>query len=177
VADIKEEEEASASSAKTPSMDFIGTTRSLLQQNWTMVKFAAVGASGVAVNLGVLYLLTTAFGNGLIIFFNALAVELSILNNFVWNDRFTFNSSSSSGRIIRLVKYNLLSLVSFSVNEVIFSTLYSVGLQKYLASLIAIGVSFLVNYFGSSRWAWRSSWLSSKERLIAKPPPAQSDAK
>ncbi|MHB8567048.1 MAG: GtrA family protein [Nitrososphaerales archaeon] len=162
---------------KKSPLDVIRSPRFALRQNWTLVKFAIVGASGVLVNLGLLTLLTDLFGNGLILIFNGVAVEASILNNFVWNDRFTFGGGAKGihhGRLARLAKYNLLSLVSFAVNEVVFSFLYSLGLYKYWASLIAIGFSFLVNYFGSSRWAWRHSWLSSNS-VIAKP--AASDSK
>lgn len=132
--------------------------RSYISNNWTLVKFMLVGASGTVVNLGILALLTTLFGNGLIYVFNAIAVETSILNNFVWNDRFTFNSAGQTknkSKAGRLAKYNLLSLASFGVNEIVFIFLYSYGHYKYLASIIAIGVAFIFNYVGSSRWAWK----------------------
>lgn len=142
--------------------------RSYISNNWTLVKFMVVGASGTVVNLGALALLTTLFGNGLIIVFNAIAVETSILNNFIWNDKFTFGTSGqtkSTSKARRLAKYNLLSLASFSVNEVVFIILYSFGLYKYLASIIAIGVAFIVNYIGSSRWAWKDSRGLAKSSL------------
>ena len=140
--------------------------RSYISNNWTLVKFILVGASGTIVNLGALFLLTTLFGNGfgLVIVFNAIAVETSILNNFVWNDKFTFNSNKTTlmyaSKTMRLAKYNLLSLGSFSVNEIVFTALYvliwnSVPSYKYYPSIIAIGVAFMVNYIGSSRWAWK----------------------
>ena len=131
-----------------------------IRQYATILKFGTVGASGIAVNLIVLTLLKMALGA---LIANAIAQELSIINNFVWNDRFTFRSSRqnegffSLTRFYRFVKYNLVSLVSFSVNETVFYFAYSQYHVFYITSaLLAIAAAFVVNYVGSSRWAWAS---------------------
>ena len=139
-----------------------------IRQYATILKFGTVGASGIAVNLIVLTLLRIAVGA---LIANAIAQELSIINNFVWNDRFTFRSSRQSEgffsltRFYRFVKYNLVSLLSFSVNETVFYLAYSQYHVFYITSaLLAIAVAFVVNYVGSSRWAWaRTASLSVKD--------------
>ena len=128
----------------------------------TFIKFAMVGATGVVVN----YLVVIIFKLWIpwinILIGDAVGIELSIINNFIWNDMFTFKNSqqldsadSVQGRVIRFLKYNLVSLVSTSVNLSTFYYLDSVSGVYYLWSLfVAIILAFLINYVGSSRWAW-----------------------
>jgi dolichol-phosphate mannosyltransferase len=137
--------------------------REAIRQYSTLVSFALVGASGVAVNLLVLTIFKPLVGA---LIANAIAQEVSIANNFVWNDRFTFRSRSRVGRffalprLYRFVKYNLVSLLSFAVNEMVFYLVYSHGIFYIYSSLTAIATAFVVNYFGSSRWAWAKTALN-----------------
>ncbi len=58
-------------------------------------------------------------------------------------------------KLFRFVKYNLVSLLSLTVNEVVFYFVYyHLGVYYISSSLLAIATAFVVNYFGSSRWAW-----------------------
>lgn len=146
----------------------IHSPKDAVRQYSTVIKFGTVGASGVAVNLIVLTLLKITVGA---LVANAIAQELSIVNNFVWNDRFTFRSFSAHDRffdlkrLCRFVKYNLVSLLSLSVNETVFYIAFSQFHVYYITSaLLAIATAFVVNYFGSSRWAWaRTVSLSVKD--------------
>lgn len=137
--------------------DMMKSPREAIRQNSTLVSFALVGASGVGVNLLVLTIFKSIVGA---LFANAIAQEVSIANNFVLNDRFTFRSRSGVSRFLalprlyRFVKYNLVSLLSFGINELVFYLAYSHGIFYIYSSLIAIGTAFIVNYLGSSRWAW-----------------------
>jgi dolichol-phosphate mannosyltransferase len=69
-----------------------------------ILSFGIVGLSGIVVNMGVLWLLTSYFGIYYLLS-AILAIEVSILNNFLWNDLWTFGSErahqkrSSAGRI------------------------------------------------------------------------------
>ncbi|MGA2875335.1 MAG: GtrA family protein [Nitrososphaerales archaeon] len=139
-------------------LQVIQSPRIAVKQYSTIVKFGIVGASGVAVNLIVLTLLKIAIP---ILAANVIAQELSIINNFIWNDRFTFRSAAMSNglseksKLLRFVKYNLVSLLSLTVNEVVFYFVYyHLGVYYITSSLLAIAAAFVVNYFGSSRWAW-----------------------
>lgn len=138
----------------------IKSPKDAIKQYSTIVKFCLVGISGVAVNLIALTLLKRPIGA---LTANVVAQELAIISNFTWNDRFTFRTESSSGsffslsRLYRFVKYNLVSLLSLAVNEIVFYVAYSQGLYYIWCSLIAIATAFVINYFGSSRWAWAKS--------------------
>ena len=98
----------------------------------------------------------------------AIGVELSIISNFILNDSFTFKqlATSMSGRnrnkLIRLLKYNVLSLGTAGLNILVFSIFYYVlgfnrGLWYVTSELIAILAAFALNYLGSSRWAWKAN--------------------
>ena len=87
-----------------------------------LIKFGVVGGSGVVVNLGVLAILRSlGFGDNLA---SALAIEVSIISNFILNDRWTFRDrvvphgeSASSVELTtfslgqRAVRFQLVSLV------------------------------------------------------------------
>ncbi len=119
-------------SSKMSLKQVIESPRDAARQYLTIIKFATVGTSGVIVNLVVLTLLKVWLS---IILANALAVELSIINNFAWNDKYTFARLLKDGektnllsRLTRFVKYNLISLVSLGVNEAVFFFSYSNGI-------------------------------------------------
>jgi putative flippase GtrA len=146
--------------------EMVRSPRDAVRHYWTILKFALVGASGVGVNLFVLFLLKSIAG---VLLANAIALELSLMNNFVWNDTFTFNSvglgrNSGYARFKRFVKYNLVSLFSFGVNESILYIAYSRFHIFYITSeILAIAVAFVINYLGSSKWAWARTLGSAKD--------------
>src|SRR5512146_2879595 len=76
-------------------------------------RFAAVGLSGVAVNLGALHLLAGVLGLREILS-SALAIEASIVWNFLWHDAVTFRDRRGATRVGplgRLVRYHAVSAV------------------------------------------------------------------
>lgn len=141
---------------------FLKSPIQTIKEEKTLVKFMTVGASGVLINEAILYSLKSAVG---LILAQAIGVELSIVNNFIWNDSFTFSQvtrdlgGKDQVKLYRLLKYNLLSLGTFSLNLLIYTLLlFELGKSLYVAaSLIAILVSFVFNYLGSSRWAWKGN--------------------
>jgi putative flippase GtrA len=158
-------------------LEMISSPRQAVRQNSTLIKFLVVGASGAVVQLLVLTILQTWINPNLA---NGIAIEISIVNNFTWNDRFTFRKaipqspSKSSGRkFARFLKYNIVSLGSFAVNEAVFSLVYAeltshqihsafhlIGVSD-LSAIIGILAGFAVNYLGSSHWAWKAPKLES----------------
>lgn len=123
-----------------------------------LLKFAAVGLSGIIVNQGLLWLLTD-FG-GLQYYISALfAIEASIISNFVLNDYFTFaDRRTGRGRsfIVRLLKFNVTCLAGAGIQYgllVLFTSVF--GVYYLISNLIAIAVAFLWNYFMSSWWTWK----------------------
>src|SRR3972149_10808377 len=71
------------------------------------LKFSVVGATGVVINSLALFLLYQMAGLPLLVA-SPLAIELSIANNFLLNDRWTFQQNGHS--MARFLKFNLVSL-------------------------------------------------------------------
>jgi dolichol-phosphate mannosyltransferase len=123
-------------------------------------KFAMVGGSGVFVNLG-LYI---AFSRGLgfpLELSSALAIELSIISNFILNNAFTFNRRNLvNGLRQRFLRFHLAAGAAGLVNFSIFLMLVrGMELWDIPANLIGIACATVVNYVLNSRWTWKETAL------------------
>lgn len=129
---------------------------SILGHSSRFIRFGIVGASGVVVNMGVLFLLVY-LGSWNHIGAAAVSTEAAILSNFVLNDRWTFRSDgASSGWLRRAGSYNAVALAGLAVSLAVLAILTDGLRMHYLtANLFAIGAATLWNYTGSSRFAWR----------------------
>src|SRR6266446_8113412 len=70
------------------------------------LKFNAVGAIGIAIQLGVLTLLKSGLGLNYLLA-TGLAVEAAVLHNFIWHERFTWADRRAHTSLSRLAKFNL----------------------------------------------------------------------
>ncbi len=117
------------------------------------IKFGIVGAIGVVVNEGLL-ILFQSMG----VYFltaGALAIEISIVSNFVLNDLWTFRDRRSGNAAARLVKFNVLMLAGLVVNLAVLDagTAYF-GLASAISNLIGIAAAFVLRYALSVKYAW-----------------------
>jgi dolichol-phosphate mannosyltransferase len=87
-----------------------------------------------------------------------IAIEFSILNNFIWNDLWTFGSAENqkvSSRWHRLVTFNLVSVGGAVINYAIFLLLTTWFAVYYLAAqLIGILIAFIWNFLVNRRLTW-----------------------
>ena len=122
------------------------------------IKFLLVGASGVVVNLSAQFILKD-LANLTLPVAVAAAIEVSIISNFLLNDRFTFRdrlSGSGSNFLSRLFKFNGVSLVGAGVQYAI--TLFlalAIGIYHIPAALIGIVIATMVNYLVNNWWTWK----------------------
>lgn len=117
-----------------------------------LVRFGVVGASGVVVNNAVLFLLH-GLGGWALIPASVVAVEAAIVNNFVWNDRWTFSTRTQTS--FRFLRFNLVSLGGLVVNTgVLAAIVAATGAHYLVANLVAIGVAMAWNFSANSRWTW-----------------------
>ena len=72
------------------------------------IKFGIVGAIGIVVNEGLLILFQSM--GVYLLYAGAVAIEISILSNFILNDLWTFRDRRSGSAAVRLVKFNVLML-------------------------------------------------------------------
>jgi dolichol-phosphate mannosyltransferase len=125
-----------------------------------LVKFGAVGASGVGVNLALLYLFTDVAG----LHYAAsafIAIEASIISNFLLNDRWTFRDRRDNKVWPRLLRFNTVSAAGIGVNMGIMALLVEVAGTHYLmAEILAILCAFIWNYTLSSRFVWRGRYAN-----------------
>jgi dolichol-phosphate mannosyltransferase len=122
-------------------------------------KFGSVGVSGVIVNTSILYVFTEQFGLDYRIS-SLIAIELSIINNFIWNSLWTWSDKkATSNRNLskRFVKFHLSSaLTAFVINYgllIILTELFHIPYQ--LSNLVGIAFGSLLNFFFSHFWVFR----------------------
>lgn len=122
-----------------------------------MLKFGMVGASGVLVNMGLLYFLTEHVGLYYLLS-SVIAVESSIISNFTLNELWTFVEKGREGiRNVfkRFLKFNSISIAGLGINvSILWALTEFAGLYYLFSNLIAISVVFAWNYMANVRWTW-----------------------
>ena len=123
----------------------------------TFLKFSLVGLSGVLVNLGSFQL---ALGLGVHKFLaSPIAIELSIISNFLLNNYWTFADRAMTGRRrIRGLKYNLVSLTSLGLSYATFVLLSMLFPDAAPVVLQGCGIipATICNYLLNSYWTFRA---------------------
>jgi dolichol-phosphate mannosyltransferase len=129
------------------------------------MRFGLVGLSGVVVDMAVLYLLhSTASPLGLawgLTRSKIIASEVAILNNFIWNDRWTFRDMAGGQNSLgqwakRFLKFNLICLLGLTLNVLTLNLLFNLfGINPYLANLIAIVLVTFWNFWINLKLNWR----------------------
>ena len=135
------------------------------------VRFAIVGLSGVVVDMGILFLLSdpSTLGWGLTRS-KIIAAELAIINNFIWNDAWTFADVSRtqrqfSQRLRRFGKFQLICLAGLILNTVVLNLQFNLlGMNRYLANAIAILLVTGWNFWLNMKLSWRETGLSPPSR-------------
>jgi dolichol-phosphate mannosyltransferase len=126
------------------------------------VRFAVVGFSGVILDMGLLYLLSdpSMLGWGLTRS-KLIAAETAIINNFLWNDVWTFADLSRNQRAFvqrfrRFAKFQLICLAGLAFNTLLLNLLFNlVGMNRYLANAIAIAAVTGWNFWLNLKLSWR----------------------
>lgn len=140
-----------------------------LSRSAVFLRFCLVGLTGVVVDLGVFYLLRTVWGLGLTRS-GILSAEVAILNNFLWNDLWTFAAAARiqpgiGQRLKRFVKFNLVCLSGVVLQILIINIVFNFFILSddlknlvridILAKLIAIVLVTFWNFWFNSKLNWR----------------------
>ena len=121
-------------------------------------KFNLVGVVGMAVQLALLAVFNH-LAPGHYLMATAVAIEITLLHNFVWHVRFTWRDRrDGSPLVIRLLRFHLSNgLVSLIGNVALMRVLVGhAHLPVLAANLIAIVSCSLVNFALSDLWAFGS---------------------
>ncbi len=120
-------------------------------------KFNAVGAMGMVVQLTALALLNKLLG-GRYLVASTLAVELTLLHNFLWHERFTWRDRSGA-RFRRLMRFHLSSgAVSMAGNLLLMRAfVQGAHLPVVIANLMAILCCSALNFLLAEWWSFGES--------------------
>ena len=161
-------QERQAGESKVTSKQYVDYLRHLLRLRMSLgpvgrlLRFGAVGLTGVVVDMAVLYLLSspTTLGWGLTRS-KILAAEVAIINNFLWNDLWTFGDIArrqpgKRQRFKRLLKFNTICLAGLVLNVLVLNLIYNFLIpNKYVANLMAIAVVTIWNFWINLKLSWR----------------------
>jgi dolichol-phosphate mannosyltransferase len=123
------------------------------------IKFNVVGVLGFGLQSGALFALTHGAYPINYLAATAIAVELAVLNNFVWHQRWTWNDRPSATKmetLRRLAKFNITTgLVSITGNLVLMSVLVGhMGLPIVGANALTVVICSLLSFILADRIAF-----------------------
>jgi putative flippase GtrA len=128
------------------------------------IKFNFVGGIGIGVQLTALWALTHAVRCNYLIA-TALAVETTVLHNFLWHQRFTWADRMRNhwrDSLIRLLQFNLTNgLVSILGNMILMRALVG-GLHArvLIANMLSIATCSAANFALSELYVFRAKAIS-----------------
>jgi dolichol-phosphate mannosyltransferase len=164
---FRERDQGESKVTRTVYLDYL---RHLLRLRFSTLpfsrfaRFAAVGCSGVVVDMGLLFLLSdpSMLGWGLTRS-KLIASEMAILNNFIWNDSWTFRDLSArqtgnKDRLRRFAKFQLICLAGLVLNTVLLNLQFNLlGMNRYVANAVAIIVVTAWNFWLNLKLSWRAA--------------------
>lgn len=138
-----------------------------LLKSSSFFRFCVVGLSGVAIDMALLYFLsdpsTLHWG---LTRSKILASEAALINNFIWNDLWTFaqisrNQNHWGQRLKRFLKFNAICALGLLLNVLILNFEFNkLHMNRYAANLLAIAIVTVWN-FGTN---WKLNWrVTSKD--------------
>ena len=128
------------------------------------VQFCVVGGSGVGVDMAVLWLLASPAMLGWDLSVSkALAAEVAIVNNFLWNDGWTFRGLGGGGgwraRLRRFVKFNVICTAGIGLSVLLLQAQVRwLHWNVYVSNFLAIVLVSLWNFVLNARFGWRADW-------------------
>lgn len=118
-------------------------------------KFVFVGCVGTVVQLFTLTLLTK-FVHLALVPATIASVEASIIQNFLWHERYTWPDQNAAGLGARLIRFHMANgLISLFGNAVITSALVNrCHFPNLVAALAAIAICGLANFALADCWVF-----------------------
>ena len=124
-----------------------------------IARFMGAGIIGFVVQIAVLAVLIALNVHYLLA--TALAVELAILVNFAWHERWTFKDRAygAYGAVGRLLKYNALTAVTSILGSVIVTGFLAetMAIPVVIANIISVVVLGALNFVGADKLVFRAA--------------------
>ena len=122
--------------------------------NWLqLLRFAAVGASGYAVNLAVFAACVGPLELGHRAAATA-AFAVAVTNNFGWNRHWTFRAGRGHAGF-QAARFLVVSLAAFLLALALLELLVAAGMPEVGAQALAIICATPVNFLGNRLWSFR----------------------
>ena len=123
---------------------------------YEFVRYGFIGTFGILINLGI-YVVLTRFVGWTVELSGAIAIELSILCNFILNNLWNIKTKEGSpGLLGKMFKYHSISAVGASVNYIVLLVLfYKFGFHDITANFIGIVLSIFINYGMNAYFSWK----------------------
>jgi putative flippase GtrA len=139
-----------------------------LGRRW--LAFNGVGVLGVGVQLGLLTLLVHGAGLHYLLA-TAIAVEITVLHNFIWHQHWTWRdrpSPSAAAVARRLARFHLLNgTVSLFGNIAIMTILCgTLRIDPVAANVVAIGVCSMLNFVASEVLVFKTTSVAATGMLV-----------
>lgn len=140
--------------------------RAALATRW--MKFNLVGAMGIAVQLAGVYL-TRALSNASPTLATAFGVEMAVLHNFLWHEKFTWADRGGTGRrrrkLSRFLWFNgTTGAISIAGNvAAVLLVQWGTHLPVIAANFVAIAGCSIVNFIVNDRIVFRRRRFSSED--------------
>jgi putative flippase GtrA len=131
----------------------------MMRATWIhWLKFNVVGGIGIAVQLIVLTVLKSGLHLDYLLA-TALAVEATVIHNFVWHERFTWVERQSKNVTVRFLKFNLTAGAFSIAGNILLMALFVdlVRMNYLLANLATIAVCSICNFAVSDRFVFQDS--------------------
>lgn len=130
-------------------------------------RYCLVGGTGVLVDMSVLYALA---GAGMVqmslIVSKVCAAELAMVNNFIWNHRWTFRGRSGQGPggwalLKRFLKFNLICAGGILISALALKVfVHGLGMNLFMGNLFAIGLATFWNFGMNHLFTWRQKCVN-----------------
>ena len=118
-------------------------------------KFLVVGAVGLGVNQGMLFLLHQIVGSHLVLS-STIAIFISMVATFMLNERWTWHDRGSGPIVHRLLMYFPINTVGLVINFAVLRILYEDhGMHYLLANLVGAGIAAIWNFALNNIVTWR----------------------
>lgn len=137
-------------------------------------KFNLVGLLGAALQLLTFHLLFR-YAQVAAAAAAALSVEIAVLHNFLWHERFTWSDRQPDGlrqRAARLLRFQLSNgLIPLTANALLVSGLVEqLGVPALASALAAIAACAPLNFWLADRWVYRDAGAPESRNFDRIPP-------
>lgn len=115
-------------------------------------KFGIVGVANTAITIAT-YSLLVYLGVNFIVA-NIIGYCIGIVNSYLWNSKYVFNTNKSSyGIMVKFICVNLLVLI---INTLLLYFLVKVLLwNKYYSQFVTVTIGLFINYIFNKIWTFK----------------------